>query len=821
MIQQLFALYAVIAGVQRAIPLQTIHIQGEVNTGVARIHMIQTFKNTEAVPIDTSYKFPILDNLVFDSFEASYHGKTIKGQVKGKKAAAEEYKAEAEQGSIVSHVEALENNEDVMKISLANIPSGEEVTVKISFLTPLESVYGGRWQLKIPATLTPRYKLRDDPTVEEVSAFDSYTTLEKPYEWNIEVKVTWPHIFQRVSSPSHPTQLEIVPVAPFTILAKLGGRQSHVPNKDFLLEIEDQELFREQVEVAQTPKTSVLPEYSAVLQFAPEMNMAKAKRDKQISAENLKATQAEYIFILDRSGSMMGDRIEDAKKSLILFLKSLPQNSYFNIISFGSSFYGYPEALKYNDQNVEKAVNEISAMGADLGGTEILEPIRHALNLPKMSGFQRNIYLLTDGAVSNSEAVVSQARTMTANNQARIFSIGIGNGCSEKFIKQIAEQGRGKSLLLVDKDPEMQSKIIGLLQESLSPALSDFEIVFDKNYVKGIAPLLDSNSHVLRNEPFRLYLLLDESLEGKSTHITVNYWDSLKAARISKTFTVTLKNPLKTDVFQKLFLKHIFDRKPSYFALQDLDGDQDKFLEQLSVNTQVLAKDLTAFIYVVKKGSGDRGDVEEVIVPSVLPVDYSGQQQVHYTMHARSASAGAYAHPSAQANVAYGAPPPNGGYRREMKKSARMGGGAMQDSYAPQMDASQRVLEVAEMEMDSGVEATGDGGSGAEEARSKESWPAQLVKELTDTMQIEGRWVFSMALFERLQLKMSFVELQRETGIWDQDNMLNALITALLRKLAETDRSLAMIANKCEISLLAHGIGEKLSDKIDSMNLFN
>lgn len=52
----------------------------------------------------------------------------------------------------------------------------------------------------------------------------------------------------------------------------------------------------------------------------------------------MESARAEYVFLLDRSGSMSGMRINKAKEALGLFLKSLPQDCYFQVYSFGSCY---------------------------------------------------------------------------------------------------------------------------------------------------------------------------------------------------------------------------------------------------------------------------------------------------------------------------------------------------------------------------------------------------------------------------------------------------------------------------------------------------
>lgn len=64
--------------------------------------------------------------------------------------------------------------------------------------------------------------------------------------------------------------------------------------------------------------------------------------------------------MLDRSGTMDGPRIQKAKEALIIFLKSLPSDSYFNFVSFGNTYQKmFPESKRYEDETIKEAISNI------------------------------------------------------------------------------------------------------------------------------------------------------------------------------------------------------------------------------------------------------------------------------------------------------------------------------------------------------------------------------------------------------------------------------------------------------------------------------
>lgn len=144
-------------------------------------------------------------------------------------------------------------------------------------------------------------------------------------------------------------------------------------------------------------------------------------------------SKLEFLFFLDRSGSMCGERIEIAKRTLILFLQSLPRNSKFNVISFGSHYEKMFPSSVGTDQ-VHQIYKKIKKMKADLGGTSLNKPVIDLLSTPPNENRPRNIFLLTDGAILNVTEFIETVTYFSKVSNDRFFSIGIGNGCSSNLV---------------------------------------------------------------------------------------------------------------------------------------------------------------------------------------------------------------------------------------------------------------------------------------------------------------------------------------------------------------------------------------------------
>lgn len=112
-------------------------------------------------------------------------------------------------------------------------------------------------------------------------------------------------------------------------------------------------------------------------------------------------------------------------------------------------------------------------MSADMGGTEIYHPLESLLKEKVIEGYPRNVFLLTDGGVSNTEGIIAMVGKST--KYSRVHTIGIGSGASQSLIEGCSRAGKGKSVMISDSENPAE-KIIGLLESALTPVLSKVDL---------------------------------------------------------------------------------------------------------------------------------------------------------------------------------------------------------------------------------------------------------------------------------------------------------------------------------------------------------
>ena len=222
------------------------------------------------------------------------------------------------------------------------------------------------------------------------------------------------------------------------------------PNKDFYFSYAT-ENFNEPTAVLGRTDVS----FSAAISFIPkfcDLTINDAVRMQMEGKEfecDIESAKGEYIFLLDRSGSMGKVRMDKAKEALSFFLRSLPQDVYYNVYSFGDAYKKvFEDSFPYNNDTLKAAQKQISLMKSDMGGTNIGGPLEAILKKPLKKGYPRQVFILTDGAVNNTELIIQIVKQNI--KYSRVHTIGVGNGASPALIQGCAESGKGKYIFIQD-----------------------------------------------------------------------------------------------------------------------------------------------------------------------------------------------------------------------------------------------------------------------------------------------------------------------------------------------------------------------------------
>jgi Ca-activated chloride channel family protein len=221
---------------------------------------------------------------------------------------------------------------------------------------------------------------------------------------------------------------------------------------------------------------------------------------------------AEVIFVIDRSGSMGGSSIAEVRNALQLCLRSLTPGSRFNIVSFGDRHAPlFKESRVYDDASLGEATEFVRTLDADMGGTEILPALQFVVQQPTVAGMPRQVLVLTDGEVTNTDAVIDLARRHAST--ARFFTFGIGAGASHHLVKGLARASRGAAEFIAPGE-RIEAKVMRQFKRVFAPAMTDVTVDWGQ---RGLVAASDRVPPVFDGERVRVYALADALTAGTAT----------------------------------------------------------------------------------------------------------------------------------------------------------------------------------------------------------------------------------------------------------------------------------------------------------------
>ena len=404
-------------------------------------------------PIEAVYVFPLDEGAAVCAFEAMVDGTLVVGEVHERDKAFEMYDDAMEQGHGAFLLD--EERPDVFQASIGNLPPGKEVTVKLTYVSEL-AVDEGRLRFVIPTTVSPRYAPAQDRVGtgrSDEEALNPPVASTVPYGMNLSVHIAMPGTISAVESPSHPISMKL---NNREATITLGQKESAL-DRDFVLSIDAVGLDAPHAVVERDGTES----QAIGIAFAPAFETTSAP--------------AELIFLVDRSGSMGGDSIDEVRNALQLCLRSMTTGCRFNIVGFGSTYESLFSngSRAYDQSSFETANAHVAAMGADLGGTELLPALQSVLEQPVSAELPRQVVILTDGQVTNTDGVLALARAHAST--ARIFTFGIGAGASHHLVRGLARAGGGTAEFIFPGE-RIEPKVLRQVARLLSPALTDVRV---------------------------------------------------------------------------------------------------------------------------------------------------------------------------------------------------------------------------------------------------------------------------------------------------------------------------------------------------------
>ena len=456
----------------RALPLGESHLRADAGGGLARLTLEQTFENPHDEPLHVTYTLPLPHEAAVSGFAFVIGDRTIVGEIDTKAKARERFDDALASGHTAALLE--EERSTVFTQELGNIPPRTRVTARITLDAPLLYVAHaahaahaarGQWELRFPLTVAPRYlgETGRVPDAERLAVAVREVSAETPrVALSLVVRDAVPE-GRSPESPSHALQCARARAERGEAFAvSFGGADGRAPLDRDVVVRWDATTGAAHATAAVHVAASEDAAYALVTVVPPGAPPGAGPEHPR-----------DLTVLLDTSGSMGGEPLEQAKRVAKALVASLREADRVHLVEFSNDTRAFlPASAAATAETKQAALAWLSRLGAS-GGTEMRTGILRALRDVR-PGRHAQVVLVTDGLIGFEQEIVEAIFRDNAH-AARVHTVGVGSAVNRSLLAPAARAGRGVEIVCgVGEDVE--PLVARLLARTAAPLVTDLTV---------------------------------------------------------------------------------------------------------------------------------------------------------------------------------------------------------------------------------------------------------------------------------------------------------------------------------------------------------
>lgn len=448
-----------------AFEVREVSLDARLRDQVAEVQITQTFHNPGSFELESEYLFPLPDDAAVQNLVFLVDGRELPGRVLPKDEARRVYEEIVRRKRDPALLEYM--GQGLIRTSVFPIPPHASRTVTMRYT---------------------RVCKRDRELVEFTYPFGTQKFTRKPIErLSLLVRLDSKEAIKSIYCPSH--EIEIKRDGDHEATAKLTLRDV-VPTEDF-------RLYYALADGAVG---------ASVLSYRPsegEDGYVLVLASPEFPRDEGEKPAKTVVLVLDRSGSMTGQKIEQARNALRFVLNNLREGDTFNILAYDDRVESYkPELQRYDSESRKDAIKWVDNLYPG-GSTNIDDAMRAALKM--LSDRTRPSYVihLSDGLPTagdtNEASIAKHAKELNVAG-ARIFSFGVGFDVNARLMDRLSG-GNGGTSEYVKPDQDIEASVSRFFRKLTSPVLSELKIAFEgvdinRSYPRDVPDLFEGGQLV-------------------------------------------------------------------------------------------------------------------------------------------------------------------------------------------------------------------------------------------------------------------------------------------------------------------------------------